>query len=90
MFGGGGLILNPRLADGEMKSSGVGRRHTILHCAISSAQMDCWALQGAQRQTVISAKLVLSQTTRFKFKHQPIDLLTASSLPPRAFLVFSH
>src|SRR5438105_4121344 len=48
------------------------------------------ALQGAQRQTVIAAKLALSQTTRFKFKHQPIDLLTASSLPPRTFLVFSH
>jgi hypothetical protein len=48
------------------------------------------ALQGAQRQTVIPAKLVLSQSTRFKFKQQPLDLLTASSLPPRDFLVFSH
>jgi hypothetical protein len=51
------------------------------------------ALQGAQHQTVIPTKLVLSQSTRFKFKHQPLDkldLLTASSLSPRDFLVFNH
>jgi hypothetical protein len=47
-------------------------------------------LQGAQRQTVIPTKLVLSQSTRFKFKHQPLDLLATSSLPPRDFLVSSH
>jgi hypothetical protein len=48
------------------------------------------ALQGAQRQTVIPAKLVLAQSTRFKLEHQPLDLLTGSSLPPGDFLVFSH
>jgi hypothetical protein len=48
------------------------------------------ALQGAQRQTVIAAKLVLSQSARFEFNHQPLDLFTASALPPRDFLVFSH
>jgi len=48
------------------------------------------ALQGTQRQTVIPTKLVLPQSTRFKFKHQTLDLLTAPSLPPRDFLVFCH
>jgi hypothetical protein len=39
---------------------------------------------------VIAAKLVLSQSARFEFNHQPLDLFTASALPPRDFLVFSH
>jgi hypothetical protein len=39
---------------------------------------------------VIAAKLVLSQSARFEFSHQPLYLLTASSLSPRDFLVFSH
>jgi hypothetical protein len=39
---------------------------------------------------VIAAKLFLSQSTRFEFNHQPLDLFTASALPPRDFLVFSH
>src|SRR5271166_2965108 len=62
----------------------------LLCFALVQAPLFKLALQGAQRQTVIPAKLVLSQTTRFKFKHQPLYLLTASSLSPRAFLVFSH
>jgi hypothetical protein len=33
------------------------------------------ALQGAQRQTVIPAKLVLSQTTLFKFKYSSTNRL---------------
>jgi hypothetical protein len=36
------------------------------------------------------AKLVLSQSARFEFKHQPLDLLTASSFPPGDFFVSSH
>ena len=38
-------------------------------------------LQCAQRKTIFSAKLVLSQSAPFEFKHQPLDLLTASSFP---------
>jgi hypothetical protein len=39
-------------------------------------------LQAAQRQTVIPTELVPAQSARFEFKHQPLDLFTASSLSP--------
>jgi len=48
------------------------------------------ALQRAQRLTMFAAKLVLSQSTGFKFNHQPLDFLSASPLTPRNFLDFSH
>jgi hypothetical protein len=48
------------------------------------------ALQGAQRQTVIVAKLVLSHSAGFEFNYQPLDLFTASPLAPATFLAFRH
>jgi hypothetical protein len=39
---------------------------------------------------MFAAKLALSQSTGFKFKHQPLDFLSASPLTPRNFLAFSH
>jgi hypothetical protein len=48
------------------------------------------ALQRAQRLTMFAAKLVLSQSTGFKFNHQPLDFLSASPLTPRNSLDFSH
>jgi hypothetical protein len=65
-------------------------QYDLLRIAFVQAPPFELAMQGAQRQTVIPAKLILSQSTRFKFKHQPLDLLTASSLTPRDFLAFSH
>jgi hypothetical protein len=83
--------VRPTIPVGLPSSQLHGDKPAALLCfTLVQAPLFKLALQGAQRQTVIPAKLVLSQTTRFKFKHQPLDLLTASSLPPRAFLVFSH
>jgi hypothetical protein len=39
---------------------------------------------------MITAELLLSQSARFEFDHQPLDLFTASALPLRDFWVFSH
>jgi hypothetical protein len=53
----------------------------LLRFTLDQAPLFKLALQGAQRQTVIPTKLALSQTTRLKFKHQPLDLLTTSDEP---------
>jgi hypothetical protein len=58
---------------------------TVLHAPLLEL-----ALQGAQRQTVIPAKLVLPQSACLEFRHQPLDLFTASSLPLRDFLLCPH
>jgi hypothetical protein len=43
-------------------------------------------LQDAQGQTVTSAECCRPQSALFEFTHQPLDLLTASSLPVPDFL----
>ena len=48
------------------------------------------ALQSGERQAVISAEFGCARSARFEFNHQPLDLLTASSLPQRPVLDSCH